>query len=426
MPSRNQPGENQGSLLVQSPTTSAEYLNTPNEPYIGVDIVERSIHLQNTLRLLGRISQLEGLQAASTTERREQLQVDYAGSLDIVLHNSRLRQVAATEEALGEFGKAFGREVANERTSIPPSVTDAEVEAGYEKLAGKYGGAAGAKARDNKLIELVRAEVMLAAAVGSTVQPVEEAETVRPPQELKELDTLGRLRAVQEDPRSRFLPTSNLEKNMSITFLDYLDNPEHPQGIVNQLDEIQQAMQRDHEPKMGIRAVTSVAFVMEDFLTNAVISINGLRELEVALIEEEILNPQLSVNTLGLDSKYSDGVLAIIRYIDQSEYVGTGEMPKRVRFAPFRSHPNREDEQSDPLKNKTVEDPYMASTRTGVVDKYLANRVKNLPNFEVKQLIREAIEDQERRAAFWESRLRDTQARTYAWRVGAKALEKVL
>jgi hypothetical protein len=422
----NQPGENHGTLFVPSPTTSAEYLNIPIEPYIGVGIVERSIHLQNTLRLLGRISQLEGLQLASATERRFQLEKNYAGSLDIVLHNSRLRRVATTEEAKAEFGEAFGRNVANELTSIPPSITDAHVKAGYESFFKDYGGAAGAEAREKKLIQLVRAEVMLAAAVGPTVQTLTETDTVKSSQELKDLDTLGRLRAVQEDPRSRFLPTSNLEKNMSITYLDYLDNPEHPQGIINQLDEIQQAMQRDHEPRMGIRAVTSVVFAMEDFLTNAVVSINGLRKLEVALTEEEILNPQLSVNTLGLDSKYLDGVLAIIRYIDQSEFVGSGEIPKRIRFAPFRSHADRDVEQADPLKNKTVEDPYMARVRAGVVDKYLANRVKNLPNFEVKQLIREAIEDQERRAAFWQSRLSDTQARTYAWRVGAKALEKAL
>src|SRR5690606_25709107 len=50
--------------------------------------------------------------------------------------------------------------------------------------------------------------------------------------------TTERLAAIKGDPRAGFYPKTNSEKVLVLSWLDYLDNPEKPLGIVNQLREV--------------------------------------------------------------------------------------------------------------------------------------------------------------------------------------------
>ncbi len=250
----------------------------------------------------------------------------------------------------------------------------------------------------------------------------------------RKLDTPGRLRAILGDPRAGFLPTTHREKNQVVSYLDYLDNPEYPFGVNNQLLEIfnksqslltKQKIKRVAEEELidSERGPESVVYELGNYLMNASDSRRALEELEILLIE--MPNTRVTLfeehENADLDLKHP-GLAALIRYRELVEYLKTGEAsipgdPLRTKEHILKS--------KGPGKHKDVGDRYTAYHRPDKMEDYIYAEVARTTVGRARMLIGPAIVDQTRRENFMTELLKSiaTQPTAIPGRA-KKALEK--
>lgn len=89
------------------PAHPPEAQATPDGP--SVNIMERNLHLQNALDLLGRMSQRTGLQTASETpSSRKKIEDRYGSSTDRVVEGAINNKGQMMKETKNEFARAYG------------------------------------------------------------------------------------------------------------------------------------------------------------------------------------------------------------------------------------------------------------------------------------------------------------------------------
>lgn len=117
-------------------------------PGPSVNILERNAHMQNMLRRLGEMSRTSGLQIASDTGFRRDLEARY-DNVDTVVGNAVERSGQKNRESKQEYAKAFGLEaiVASGLTSEEDAKAMAARSYGQEVLP-VFADAKGAKRRD--------------------------------------------------------------------------------------------------------------------------------------------------------------------------------------------------------------------------------------------------------------------------------------
>jgi hypothetical protein len=292
------------------------------------------------------------------------------------------------------------------------AVPQADIDEVYTMFRGIYGkpGAKAAGARRRFKNQLTRGR-------NTTTGPYAEGDRYDavPPtvekKELPELNSKARLEALQQDERAGFLPATNKEKNQALELLDYIDNPAHPGGIYQRLNEIavhnekqaREAGKSYREIKQaGTDAVRSIVAEYGDYMENANASIAKLEQFKQVF--DQAPNPALTLKQFIADEGLSaTSANELIRYMDGQALLTGKELTKD----PLRTRENRQ--QSSSIKNKTMEDRYTGTMQDDKFAEYIDDRLAHtrLVTVRVQKLLPEAIEDQQRRAAFWHGILAD-------------------
>lgn len=219
------------------------------------------------------------------------------------------------------------------------------------------------------------------------------------------LDTPARLQALLDDPRAGFFPTTHQEKNQLISYLDYLDNPRHPLGLINRFIEIynkSRYLQRlpgnsQLEPRRG---PVSIVYETGDYYEDAVRSKEALQDLDGLL--QECVNQRVTLgeetDVIPLDHP---GYPALIRYLDIQTFLKTGSGV--VVENPLATKTDRRDREKPVIntrKRKMIGDIYNPHFTTPEVKDRITEAVKNLNVGDARKIISLAVHDQERREGY--------------------------
>lgn len=288
----------------------------------------------------------------------------------------------------------------------------------------EFGGPRNQEARDQR-----RDSLKLMVAIEGQ-RPLGDSYTVTPGEELftpvessvanderpKRLDTRERLIALRDDPRAGFLPATHAEKNRAITFLDYMDRPDYPANIGHQFQEVyirQKKLRND--PEEARLSLVSIGFELGDYFIQATEQATVLCDLN-ALVED-CPNPRATlVEEIGEAHR---GYGPLLRYMDILRLRETGT--SKTRFDALRSHANR-GPQAYMDKNKTVEDAYTGEVLRPAPSRHLKKQIETLTIRDVRESVRAAARNEERRAAFWLERLYDTRKHGAVWQGSRQVL----
>jgi hypothetical protein len=228
----------------------------------------------------------------------------------------------------------------------------------------------------------------------------------------RKLDTRDKLRAIVEEPRLGYIPTSHREKTTILNLTDYLVNPDFPYRVNNQfLEDFTHTQkvrkQQAKKNKDGVataiseRAALSVTYEIGDYLIDAtahrlaLIKLNEhlrqLPNLRVTLGEEK--------ETLGELDLDDPAFIALIRYRDLRDYVATGESV--VLGDPLITRTERwlDSKHKAQIKHKAVFDSYNDVNMKDATKAKIKQAIADMTVGEARSLIEPAIIDQTRREA---------------------------
>jgi hypothetical protein len=406
MVSRNAPLQESFMVIGQANQEIVSRNFVDETPELSVSIIERNVHLQNVLSLLGQISMRGGFTLYAHGGPHD-LQERYGEMTGQVVRGARANQQIMMNSAKWEFARASGLFAMIEAEPEHASRHKDQVAHAFAQFRTAYGPAHHSQDRVALRHKLEHNNAILRDSVTAHnralgLRPHKKTNSSETP-ELPTLDTPNRLRAINEDPRAGFLPTTNTEKNRVLAFLDYLDNPAYKMGINNQFWEIANHQERNRNgsrnPNLrGPRAMESIVYELGDYLANATTSLAGLRDLEVQLsgihpsiplAEETELDGQPGLATLG-------------RFVDLRDV--QREKPIEGIKDPLLTRTRRWTKDG-PGQHKAIEDRY-----TGSQPDYAGQaieRVKSLKAKDARKVLGSAITDQEKRQEFFALRLRE-------------------
>lgn len=211
------------------------------------------------------------------------------------------------------------------------------------------------------------------------------------------LAKLERFNIVRSDPRAGFLPFTNQEKNIVLTFLSYLDDPHYPGGVNDQLMEVFRHQQKIEKQdwRDGVRALESKAYELGDFLDNAIRSYKAMLGLSIQI--QDCPNPRVSLCEEIEDA--TDGIAAFARYHDLQLYINGKTIPKFNRD-PTRTKIDRISE-SETGKRKVVEDRYTTKNREEEFSQRIDQFSKTMTIGDSRKLVIEALENENVRMNFY-------------------------
>lgn len=203
-----------------------------------------------------------------------------------------------------------------------------------------------------------------------------------------------KLQTIAEDERAGFIPTTNLEKSLVLTYLSYLDNPdEFPLGPMNQLLEVVCFHIKHAHGRAGIErgaaAARRVTHIFGDFLDQASAQLVQLQRVNVLLADTA--NPNISI-AVALNSEMVDAV-PLVRFMDLTAMMHGN----RTDFSTMLTRHNVKI--IDGRELEIIEDPYTGERSKKVVN-YLKRRMMKLNVGDTRGIVEEAILDQTKRIAF--------------------------
>ncbi len=418
MTKRSEP--NQESLLVVSQYSGQlevrDFSDTPEDDP-SVSLIERDIHLQNVLSLLGQISLREGFQQAAGSAHRVRLLEQYGDSLDETVQGSTEKRGELYKQAKWEFARAYG---------LAPGSEAAEKKQASESFMafrGHFAHQTNANRRFEfrKRLERQVKDMQLLETIKNREAGVRPHQASRKPAESKlpKLSTQDRLVALTVDPRAGFLPATHREKNQVMAFLDYLDNPEHPLGINNQFIEIFNHQEREKQKQDGAipggaRSIESIVYELGDYLTQSMEQLKSLRDLEVLVGG----CPNQRVTLHEEVGPEHPGYAPLVRFDDVSKLRDNGVLTDIKD--PLRTREDRWAGGKQPGKHKTVEDQYTRANRSNAFTERISERTSQIKIGAARKLLSEAIVDQEKRQLFMEHRLHDALQVTYSKKYAPK------
>jgi hypothetical protein len=412
MASRKDLASGQGELIIIAEQSGQMY--TPDfydqlgEGQVGdlaVPIVEHYIHLQNVITYLGKVSGYEGLVkydnasiAGNQTHMPEpmRINVEYQRAQAAGNANTSFALATRSQTLEGSFNKKEIREA---------EALDSQL---FSEFMKKYYGIrhyVEAQAYRRKLVNNVRIlqqapQTLYNREQGLRPHAVSEQATAPAIVDSAErqLNTQGRLRAIKEDSRAGFMPTTNREKDQVIAFLDYLDNPDYPYGVNNQFLEVfthAQKLRRTNATIDSERGPVSIVYEFGDYLVNA------------------------TKERKALDHP---GLAALLRYRDLDEVLrmgGTNAVKSPLLTKEYRW--TRE----GPGKHKIIEDRYTAVHNIAApFKKYVEESISSMTVGEARRLIGPAVADQVMREAFMTERLEEISTPPLQmWKSARKVLE---
>lgn len=441
---------NQEQLFTVSEHTGRMHIPDVQHPGDGpaVDIISQKLHLMDALTHLAGASMRAGLMEAG----EEVVAAHYGdAAAPEVLSRVEARRVVLIGQAKRAFAAATGH-YALVDGGVPEIEAKRLTRGMFSDFLKQYYGARHHKASFEFRKQLEAQVDEWTEAPEETVSAFNRANGLRPHSrrdntdlqeafdtgELQDLDTRERLLAIAADPRAGFFPTTNSEKNRVLSWLDYLDNPEKPLGIVHQLREVHARSQNwsiskkapSSEPgvkkynpgvKGGIRAVESIAWEEGDALLETVRRLIATHNLKTAIDQDQ--RPTITLfdefaatvhDGATLQDQLGEhwaGLAAYVQYKDIVEFVNTGRIkafnrdPLRGTQVPPKSE--RPDFDTAPGKRKTELNQY---TRADVTDAYKAHiidRLRNITIGEARRDIGDFMRNLERQKSFHQRRLED-------------------
>lgn len=227
------------------------------------------------------------------------------------------------------------------------------------------------------------------------------------------LSTREKLLILAEAEHAGFLPTTNEEKNMVLTYLDYIKNEAFNLGAQSQLLEVGNFHGKHHSyataKDFALQAGRSIANEFGDWF------VQSEQQLADLFVVKELLqatdNPDLSLAV----ALHADMLKAIplLRFIDLTMLRDKGEiaykfqdMAYKPKFDVLRTRRNESKELLQEGKNKVLEDPY-TGTRSKAATNWLKLRMMQVKVGDVRKIIEAAILDQTNRMQFHKLVLED-------------------
>ncbi len=424
----------QETLFVVSERSGQIYTPVSHETDVAaVDVVEQKLHLINTLGYLAGASMRSGLVRAG----QDVLNDRYGDEASKVVTGAENQRVILIKKAKHSFARATGHFTLVD--SGLTTETDARrlTTAMFSDFLKKYYGPRHHEALHDYRLQLESEVDSLIASHDSesSISMFNRQNGVRNHrsdnsvhvivdygEELEELGTRGRLEAILGDPRAGFIPTTNNEKNQIVSWLDYLDDPEKPLGIINQLREVFVRAQRPSKKgrslgvKYGVRAVESIAWEVGDYLQSASLDLANLQSLRTSVDQDQ--RPTLSLyddlHKSGSDEQGdspeelfgqdTNGLLTYIQWLDIKEFMEKGNWPGPVASPivgtedPPRSLRPKFD--SSPGKRKTIFDQYHRPDITEEFKAHIISRAKTITFRDIRSNIDDCISNSERRLDF--------------------------
>ncbi len=390
----------QESLIVvaeQSKQLVARDFNLPEDPNAGpsVNLIERNLRLQNVISYLAEIDMKHGFLSFDEPARRS--------------YGERAQQVRANVEnqlprlktaAKKEFAQATGFYAMIE-AGVNPDRAKEDAQSDFSDFLKSFYGArhyTAAQAFRRKLahnVEVLQGKEVTAPSVPE--KPAKPAST----SELESLERLERMRVIREDSRAGFFPATAQERTATLTYLDYLKNTAYPNGINNQFMEVFVHQQKHgHGWRAGKRALESIVYEMGDFLDNAMASHTALIDLE--RLVNECPNPHVTLaDEVGAEHP---AYAPLARFIDLKNAVEAGEASILDRA--MRTRERRWAREGEG-KHKAIEDQYTAKEPKETFTKRISKLAEALTVNVARRELADAISNEERRAAFWMTILKD-------------------
>lgn len=406
MPPRQRISPGQEELIVAHEQAALLHVRDFEALSEGDIVIERDLHQLNALSLFGAINQKEFLLGHPETLER------YGKNAETVRKGVVAQRQELEAAAQGEFYESIRFSESRGRLQAAGQSTD-ELERQARRqwtiFQARYRSPHRVQER-NEYARSLRAEIhdfqSRTNRAAETRPHLNDRE--RTARQLPKLSSRERLVALQEDPRAGFLPTMNREKTLAMAWLDYLDNPEYPLGVTNQLLEVFNHQRHyrgnsQYGSALQGRTMASILYEVHDYWINAVESLRALEMAEVTLTE--CLNPTVPLTE---DLADSPALPIIVRYRDLAQLRSTGAVSAPVKD-PLRTYEDRR-AHSDPDKNKTLEDAYTRLALEPAMANYIDAQAQKITIGETRQIIRAVIADQTARAAFWADRLTDLTA----------------
>lgn len=406
---------NQEEMLAVSNSGLAIPRDLEAQDMSAVPLNERYIHLSNVLKMFDRVVQLDYIARQNPIPKN--VSDDYKLSKQQAMsRNSAKAAEQLRGESRAEFYKAYGV-VALASGDSPASSEEIEREASkeYDRFTMRYAGPHKRERRKEKreFWESLLKQRTETDSFTPDTPILLDNEDHNEEQKQPGLSTREKLIILAEADDAGFLPTTNEEKNMAMTYLDYIKNQAYELGTQSQLVEVGNFHGKHHSffaaKEYALQSGRSIAFEFADWFSQSSQQLTDLKEVKQLI--DEIDNPNLSLAiALNADMKKA---IPLIRFMDLSELRAKGKVEykteKGVIAPPFdllRTRRNEDVGGLVPGKNKVLEDPYTGA-RTKVATEWLKTRMAQIKVRDVRKLIQEAISDQENRAEFHKLVLKD-------------------
>jgi hypothetical protein len=351
---------------------------------LAVSVVEHHVLLQNALTKLMTARRLQNIPnpgGAKYKPTANQMRVD-------------AKSLFARATGSAALSREFNRRHIREAGSSLNAMFSDFLKAYY--LRGRY---AAAKAYRQELADRTAVFLLFGTSQYNREHELRpHKKTQKTPEGPKQLSTFERLQAIKEDPRAGYYPGSNLEKNLVIQFLDYLDNPDYPLQINSQFLEVfNNAQTQRRKPQNrdldSTRGPVSIVYELGDFLRDAKESIVRLEALKAHL--GKIVNRN---TTLGEEEDVVPlthlGLPALIRFTTIKALVKAKD--EKGLHSTMRTVVHRWTK-TGPGKHKHVGDKYTSDFTSPKVRAAVLDSVRTAPNITARNSIDEVILDQRRR-----------------------------
>lgn len=332
-------GEQPDQLIARTFTDAGESVESTAVNHV----IEQKLHLINCLSRLAAASKLAGLVTAGP----EAVKDSYGTNAPKVVEGAKKKHPELLRQARWSFARGVGHFALIDSGLMPKQAAEAQTGAMYAKFESLYSAAENNKRLSDYRRLLQKQVAFLAGDLEVTASAFNRKYGLRPHKpasrgpsetitgenadELPGLDTRERMTAILFDPRASFMPKTHREKNLVLSWLDYLDNPEYPLGVMHQLYEVLRHSQRPDREKIirrgarfGLRANESICWEVGDYMLDAARQLKAIQALRYDIAD---FSPKVLLSEEFQSPLDHHGLRAWVRHRDLKIFIERGEVP---------------------------------------------------------------------------------------------------
>jgi|GEM_PF-2137493 len=418
-------GEERGGVKsLDELVIPGELLDDQVEVLSEIEPIERSFHLLNCLNALAAVNMRVGLQKAGIHALGLE---SYGGHRGNVVAGAGRNAKRILTEAKQHFARACDLDgLLADDPDHEPEIKRG-VRRAFERFTTQYG-------VDHIQLDKARRQLRRHIKTGvetkeidviTTITKLNREQNFRPYQEdisdelettdedSKKLKYRNRLEVLRFDPRAGFLPTTRAELNTVVAYLDYLDNPDYPLGVTDQLFEVVSHQQKidGFAAAEGHRAAESITWEIGDHAIDAALATTSLKQLAQDI---EVTNPELKLVDVDEVGANNPALAYVFQYFDLLEFIREGKVaglnrdPARTRPQRYLDQDGREVQGMVPGKHKRIYSPYTRPDRTKDFEKHYLRQLNSLTIRDLRLTLPDIIANHERRLEFMLARLGET------------------